>query len=69
MKTKVHTSKNISAPVDEVAQDTVFLEVQVQNVSAEPLFFEQLRFDAADGAVVLTTALPRQGVSLIRIDY
>jgi hypothetical protein len=48
VKTKVHTSRNVAAQLDEETERTVFLEVQIQNTSTEPLFLEHLRLEAPE---------------------
>lgn len=48
MKTKVHTTRNAAAQLDEEIERTVFLEVQIQNTSPEALHFDQLAFNPAE---------------------
>lgn len=45
----MHTTKNVAAQIDSKHSDTVFLEVQVQNISPDPLLFEKITFEPVDG--------------------
>ncbi|EJD53235.1 DUF974-domain-containing protein [Auricularia subglabra TFB-10046 SS5] len=52
VKTKVHTPRAPSALLSRTEREKVFLEVHVQNLTAEPLWFEQMKFECADGWLV-----------------
>ncbi|KAJ7197246.1 hypothetical protein GGX14DRAFT_471992 [Mycena pura] len=49
VKTKVHAPRSPSALLSSVERDKVFLEVHIQNLTAETLWFERMRFECADG--------------------
>ncbi|KAK9895628.1 DUF974-domain-containing protein [Cystobasidium minutum MCA 4210] len=48
VKTKVHTSRNAAAQLDEESGRTIFLEVQIQNTSPEALHFDQISLVPAE---------------------
>jgi len=48
VKTKVHTPRSPTALLTRAERDKVFLEVHVQNLTTEPLWFDQMRFECAD---------------------
>ncbi len=49
VKTKVHTPKSPTALMSRTERERVFLEVHVQNLTQEPLWFERLDFRPVDG--------------------
>jgi hypothetical protein len=49
VKTKVHTPKSPTALMSRIERERVFLEVHVQNLTQEPLWFERLDFRPVDG--------------------
>ncbi|KAF9070393.1 hypothetical protein BDP27DRAFT_1323979 [Rhodocollybia butyracea] len=49
VKTKVHAPKSPSALMVPAERDKVFLEVHIQNLTPEPIWFEQMRFEAVEG--------------------
>lgn len=60
MKTKIHTSKNTAAQLDEESERTVFLEVQIQNTSPEALFLEKLQLHPSEyQSVTDVSVLPK----------
>lgn len=48
MKTKIHSTRNAAAQLDEESERTVFLEVQIQNTSPEPLHLDQPSLNPAE---------------------
>lgn len=48
VKTKVHGARSPSALNVPSEKDKVFLEVHIQNLSQQPLYFEQMRFECAE---------------------
>jgi hypothetical protein len=48
VKTKVHGARSPSALTVPSEKDKVFLEVHIQNLSQQPLYFEQMRFECAE---------------------
>ncbi|KIM32333.1 hypothetical protein M408DRAFT_20647 [Serendipita vermifera MAFF 305830] len=49
VKTKVHAPRSPTALMSRVEREKVFLEVHVQNLTQEPLWFERLDFKPVDG--------------------
>ncbi|KAJ7702406.1 hypothetical protein B0H17DRAFT_1004426 [Mycena rosella] len=49
VKTKVHAPRSPSALVSSAEREKVFLEVHIQNLTAETMWFERMRFECADG--------------------
>ncbi|KAK0448380.1 uncharacterized protein EV420DRAFT_1567611 [Desarmillaria tabescens] len=49
VKTKVHVPRSPSAMTNLDERDKVFLEVHIQNLTQEPIWFERMRFECADG--------------------
>ncbi|KAF9036963.1 DUF974-domain-containing protein [Hymenopellis radicata] len=49
VKTKVHTTRSPSAILDINQRDKVFLEVHIQNMTQEPIWFERMIFESVDG--------------------
>ncbi|KAJ6606590.1 hypothetical protein DFH09DRAFT_1120715 [Mycena vulgaris] len=49
VKTKVHAPRSPSALMSSAERDKVFLEVHIQNLTAETMWFERMRFECADG--------------------
>ncbi|KZV94066.1 DUF974-domain-containing protein [Exidia glandulosa HHB12029] len=52
VKTKVHTPRSPSALLSRAEREKVFLEVHVQNLTADPLWFEQMKFECAENWLV-----------------
>lgn len=52
VKTKVHTShESATALMSPTEKDKVYLEIHIQNVTQEPMWFERLRFEPVEGLV------------------
>ncbi|KAL0578256.1 hypothetical protein V5O48_003751 [Marasmius crinis-equi] len=49
VKTKVHTPRSPSALLLPEEREKVFLEVHIQNLAADPIWFESMRFEATEG--------------------
>src|SRR5258707_388224 len=49
VKTKVHTPRSPSALLSCTEREKVFLEVHIQNLTPEPLWFRRLLFEPAKG--------------------
>ncbi|KAJ8078463.1 hypothetical protein PM082_012745 [Marasmius tenuissimus] len=49
VKTKVHAPRSPSALIQPEERDKVFLEVHIQNLSPDPIWFESMRFEAVEG--------------------
>ncbi|KAG6329548.1 hypothetical protein ID866_9543 [Astraeus odoratus] len=49
VKTKVNTPRAPSALLDPLEREKVFLEVHIQNATQEPMWFERIVFECADG--------------------
>ncbi|TFY77987.1 hypothetical protein EWM64_g6025, partial [Hericium alpestre] len=49
VKTKVHTPRSPSALLSRLERDKVFLEVHLQNLTQDPVYFEQIVLDPAQG--------------------
>ncbi|KAJ7470381.1 hypothetical protein FB451DRAFT_1253551 [Mycena latifolia] len=49
VKTKVHAPRSPSALMSSSEREKVFLEVHIQNLTAETMWFERMRFECADG--------------------
>ncbi|KAJ3828135.1 DUF974-domain-containing protein [Lentinula raphanica] len=49
VKTKVHTPKSPSALMIPAERDKVFLEVHIQNLTPEAIWFERMHFEPAEG--------------------
>ncbi|KAH7909138.1 DUF974-domain-containing protein [Hygrophoropsis aurantiaca] len=52
VKTKVHTSKSPSALLSQQEREKVFLEIHIQNLTPEPMWFRHIQFERADGWIV-----------------
>ncbi|KAJ7632257.1 hypothetical protein FB45DRAFT_498346 [Roridomyces roridus] len=48
VKTKVHTPRSPSALMSTKEREKVFLEVHIQNLTPEPLWFERMRFECVE---------------------
>ncbi|KAJ7756813.1 hypothetical protein DFH07DRAFT_742457 [Mycena maculata] len=48
VKTKVHAARSPSALLSSTERDKVFLEVHIQNLTAETMWFERMRFECTD---------------------
>ncbi|KAJ7184179.1 hypothetical protein C8R46DRAFT_452363 [Mycena filopes] len=48
VKTKVHAPRSPSAMMSNVEREKVFLEVHIQNLTTETMWFERMRFECAD---------------------
>ncbi|KAL1730310.1 hypothetical protein EV714DRAFT_211348 [Schizophyllum commune] len=57
VKTKVHTPKSPSAQLSTSERDKIFLEVHIQNLTQEPLWFERMLLEPVDGWDVEDTNL------------
>lgn len=57
MKTKVHVPRSPSALVSQTERDKVFLEVHIQNLTQDALWFQRIAFECAEGWNVLDTNL------------
>jgi len=53
VKTKVHVPQSVTALMSPTEKDKVFLEVHIQNVTHEPMWFERLRFEPVEGLVAI----------------
>ncbi|KAA1474838.1 DUF974-domain-containing protein [Dentipellis sp. KUC8613] len=49
VKTKVHTPRSPSALLDRTEREKVFLEVHIQNLTQDPMWFERVVLDPAQG--------------------
>ncbi|KAJ7871510.1 hypothetical protein B0H14DRAFT_3083791 [Mycena olivaceomarginata] len=49
VKTKVHAPRSPSALLSSAEREKVFLEVHIQNLTTETMWFERMRFECADG--------------------
>nr|GAT55482.1 predicted protein [Mycena chlorophos] len=49
VKTKVHVPRAPSALLSRTEREKIFLEVHIQNLTTESLWFERMRFEAAEG--------------------
>lgn len=49
VKTKVHTPRSPSALLSREERDRVFLEVHIQNMTQDALWFERIHFECAEG--------------------
>lgn len=49
MKTKVHVPRAPSALLSKSEREKVFLEVHIQNMTTESLWFEAIKFECVDG--------------------
>ena len=49
VKTKVYVPRSPSALFSPLERDKVFLEVHIQNMTQESLWFERMRFECVDG--------------------
>ncbi|KAF7311658.1 hypothetical protein MKEN_01069400 [Mycena kentingensis (nom. inval.)] len=49
VKTKVHTPRSPSALLSRTEREKVFLEVHIQNLTTDSLWFERMRFECAEG--------------------
>ncbi|KAK7043735.1 hypothetical protein VNI00_008347 [Paramarasmius palmivorus] len=61
VKTKVHAPRSPSALLRPEERDKVFLEVHIQNLSPEPIWFERMRFECVDGWDVKDTDCAGEG--------
>ncbi|KAF8184975.1 hypothetical protein K438DRAFT_1064877 [Mycena galopus ATCC 62051] len=48
VKTKVHAPRSFTALMSSVEREKVFLEVHIQNLTTETMWFERMRFECAD---------------------
>ena len=53
VKTKVHVPQSATALMSPTEKDKVYLEVHIQNVTQDPMWFERLRFEPVDGLVAV----------------
>ena len=51
VKTKVHVPQSATALMTPTEKDKVYLEIHIQNVTQEPMWFERLRFEPCEGLV------------------
>ncbi|KAJ6500407.1 hypothetical protein C8R45DRAFT_1071056 [Mycena sanguinolenta] len=49
VKTKVHAPRSFTALMSSTEREKVFLEVHIQNLTTETMWFERMRFECADG--------------------
>ncbi|ESK88422.1 hypothetical protein Moror_14744 [Moniliophthora roreri MCA 2997] len=49
VKTKVHAPRSPSALLRPEERDKVFLEVHIQNLAPDPIWFERMRFESVEG--------------------
>ncbi|KAF8589957.1 DUF974-domain-containing protein [Ramaria rubella] len=49
VKTKVHVPRSPTALLSRIEREKVFLEIHVQNLTQEPMWFERMRFECVDG--------------------
>ncbi|KAF9228765.1 DUF974-domain-containing protein [Gyrodon lividus] len=49
VKTKVHTSKSPSALLHPLERDKIFLEVHIQNMTQETMWFDRMELECAEG--------------------
>lgn len=49
VKTKVHAPRSPTALLSLDERDKVFLEVHIQNLTQDPMYFERMRFECTDG--------------------
>ncbi|KAF7359405.1 hypothetical protein MSAN_01283100 [Mycena sanguinolenta] len=49
VKTKVHAPRSYTALMSSTEREKVFLEVHIQNLTTETMWFERMRFECADG--------------------
>ncbi|KAF8556912.1 DUF974-domain-containing protein [Imleria badia] len=49
VKTKVHAPKSPSALLHPLERDKVFLEVHIQNMTQETMWFDRMKFECAEG--------------------
>ncbi|KAF5386937.1 hypothetical protein D9615_001712 [Tricholomella constricta] len=49
VKTKVHIPRSPSAVLSPAERDKVYLEVHIQNLTQEPMLFERMHFECAEG--------------------
>ncbi|KAF9264941.1 DUF974-domain-containing protein [Marasmius fiardii PR-910] len=61
VKTKVHTPRSPSALLRPEEREKVFLEVHIQNLAPDPIWFERLRFEAVEGWSVQDTESVNRG--------
>lgn len=52
VKTKVHAPRSPSALLSKTEREKIFLEVHIQNLTQEPIWFERMRLEAVDGWMV-----------------
>ncbi|KAJ7168080.1 hypothetical protein C8R43DRAFT_983023 [Mycena crocata] len=57
VKTKVHAPRSPSALMSSAEREKVFLEVHIQNLTTETMWFERMRFECADGWDVMDANL------------
>ncbi|RXW20738.1 hypothetical protein EST38_g5097 [Candolleomyces aberdarensis] len=48
VKTKVHAAKSPTALLSLEERDKIFLEVHIQNLTQEPMYFERMRFECTE---------------------
>lgn len=58
VKTKVHVPRSPSALVSQTEREKVFLEVHIQNLTQDALWFQRIAFECAEGWNVLDTNTP-----------
>lgn len=49
VKTKIHTAKSPSALLHPLERDKVFLEVHIQNMTQETMWFDRMELECAEG--------------------
>jgi hypothetical protein len=52
VKTKVHVPRSPSALLSATEREKIFLEVHIQNLTQEPMWFERMSLEAVDGWTV-----------------
>ena len=55
VKTKVHLPRSPSALMSQTERDKIFLEVHIQNLTQDAMWFQRIAFECADGWDVLDT--------------
>lgn len=53
VKTKVHTPRSPSALMTSSEREKVFLEVHIQNITQDAMWFERMEFECAEGWIVV----------------
>lgn len=49
VKTKVHAPRSPTALLSATEREKIFLEVHIQNLTQEPMWFERVGLEAVDG--------------------